>query len=324
MTSAVVEARHDLEGRERIVTDKTVSAADAVRLVGDGAHVAVGGTNYARTPMALLFELLRQGRTGLTLSRALSCYEAELFLATGMADRVVTSWVGIGHNWGLARILRHYVENGLVEYEEWSHLGLALRYKAGAMGVPYLPTMSMLGSDLPAGTQVQQVDCPYTGQRLLAVPSLNPDVALIHVSRADMHGNAQIDGYPLMDADIARAARLVVLSAEEIVSTDVLRAAPERTVIPHFAVDAVLEAPYGAYPHECYGAYDADTEQIREYADAVRERGRDGAIGYVESVTRHADLASYLASVGDDRLRALRTAAARMMPARHGREGVQR
>lgn len=314
MTGTVVEARRDLEGRNRAVIDKTVTAAEAVALVANDAHIAVGGTNYARTPMALLFELLRQGRTGLTLSRALTCYEAELFLATGMADRVVTSWVGIGHSWGLAKILRHYVENGLVDYEEWSHLGLALRYKAGAMGVPYLPTTSMLGSDLAVGVQAQQVDCPYTGQRLLAVPSLNPDVALIHVSRADVHGNAQIDGYPLMDADIARAARRVVLSAEEIVDTDVLRAAPERTVIPHFAVDAVVHAPFGAYPHECYGAYDADTEQIRDYVEAVREHGRDGAVAHAERVTRHSDLGSFLETVGEERLRALRTEAERMMP----------
>ncbi|MGH3360727.1 MAG: CoA transferase subunit A [Nocardioidaceae bacterium] len=317
MTAAnpAVDARHDLESWGRAVTDKTTTAAEAVRLVEDGAHVAVGGTNYARTPMALLFELLRQGRSGLTLSRALTCYEAELFLAAGMADRIVTSWVGIGHNWGLARILRHYVESGLVEYEEWSHLGLALRYKAGAMGVPYLPTMSMLGSDLTAGVHAQEVECPYTGQKLTAVPSLNPDVALIHVSRADIHGNAQIDGYPLMDTDIARAARRVILSAEEIVGTDVLRAAPERTVIPHFAVDAVVVAPYGAYPHECYGAYDADSEQIRAYVDAVRERGRDAALDYItEHVTRQPDFASFVASAGDERLRELRTTADRMMP----------
>lgn len=312
--STVVGARHELENRHRAVEDKTMPAADAVRLVEDGAHVAVGGTNYARTPMALLFELLRQGRTGLTLSRALTCYEAELFLAAGMAERIVTSWVGIGHGWGLARILRHQVENGLVEYEEWSHLGLALRYKAGAMGVPFLPTMSMLGSDLAPGVRAEHIDCPYTGQRLLAVPSLNPDVALVHVSRADVHGNAQIDGYPLMDADIVRASRRVILSAEEIVDADVLRATPERTVIPHFTVDAVVVAPYGAYPHECYGAYDADTDRIREYVDAVRERGRDGALEQIERVTRHPDLASFMESVGEDRLRTLRFDAERLMP----------
>lgn len=311
----VQDARHDLEHHERPVSDKTMTAAQAVRLVEDGHHVAVGGTNYARTPMALLFELLRQGRTKLTLSRALTCYEAELFLASGMADRVVTSWVGIGHNWGLARVLRHYVENGLAEYEEWSHLGLALRYKAGAMGVPFLPTMSMMGSDLADGVKAKQITCPYTGQKLLAVPSLNPDVALIHVNRADVYGNCQIDGYPLMDVDVSRAAKRVIISAEEIVSTDVMVAAPELTVIPHFAVDAVVEVPYGAYPHECYGSYEADSEHIGEYVAGVRDKGPAGAVEYIDRhVTRHADFQSFIDTIGSDRLQALRAQAQEMMP----------
>lgn len=122
------------------------------RLVPDGALIGVGGTNHARIPMALLIEILRQGRTGLTLTRPLWCFEAELMLATGMADRMMTSWVGIGHSWGLAPVLRHCVEHGLATFEEWSHLGIGLRYKAGAMGVPFLPTVSMLGSDSISGS----------------------------------------------------------------------------------------------------------------------------------------------------------------------------
>ncbi|HWL96918.1 MAG TPA: CoA transferase [Nocardioidaceae bacterium] len=311
----VRDAREELERRERPVDDKTMTPAQAVQLVRDGDHVAVGGTNYARTPMGLIFELLRRGVTGLSLSRALTCYEAELFLAAGMADRVVTSWVGIGHTWGLARVLRHYVENDLAEYEEWSHLGLALRYKAGAMGVPFLPTMSMLGSDLAGRAGAQEIHCPYTGQKLLAVPSLNPDVALIHVHRADVFGNAQIDGYSLMDVDVSRAARRVIVSAEEIVSTDVIRAAPERTVIPHFAVDAVVEMPFGSYPHECYGLYDADTEHISEYVAAVRARGPAGALDYIDRyVNAYPDFASFVQSAGEGRLDDLRAQAEEMMP----------
>ena len=109
-------ARADLEERNRPVTDKRVTAAEAIQMVADDHHIAIGGTNYSRTPMALLFELLRQGRQGLTLSRPLSCYEAELFLGTGMATTIMTSWVGIGHNWGLPRVVRHYVERGLARF----------------------------------------------------------------------------------------------------------------------------------------------------------------------------------------------------------------
>jgi glutaconate CoA-transferase, subunit A len=308
-------ARTDLEARRRPMVDKRVSAAEAVRLVEDGHHVAVGGTNYSRTPMALLFELLRQGRRDLTLSRPLSCYEAELFLATGMATTLVTSWAGIGHNWGLARIVRHHVERGLARFEEWSHLGLGLRYKAGAMGVPFLPTVTMLGSDLARHTGGTEITCPFTGQKLLAVPSLNPDVALIHVHRADPYGNAQIDGYPLMDADMARAARRVVLSAEEIVDPDAVRRSPRATLIPHFAVDAVVEAPYGAYPHECYGRYEADADHFADYVRAVGEGGVDGVRAYVdEHITRHPDFASFLATVGPERLREQEQRARELLP----------
>ncbi|MGH3625876.1 MAG: CoA transferase subunit A, partial [Sciscionella sp.] len=174
--AGVEAARADIEGRARAGMDKLVTAQDAVsRFVPDGAVIGVGGTNHARTPMALLTEVLRQRRTGLTLVRPLSCFEAELFMAAGAADRLMTSWVGIGHGWGLANVLRHCVEQGLATYEEWSHLGIGLRYKAGALGVPYLPTVSMLGSDIGSSLGLRTVTCPYTGQVLNAVPSLNPD-----------------------------------------------------------------------------------------------------------------------------------------------------
>ena len=121
------EARQQREAAERPVTDKRMTAAQAMALVSDGDHVAIGGTLYSRTPMALLFALLKLRRRRLTLSRPLACYEIELFLATGAAERIVTSWVGIGLQWGLAPVFRHYVETGQAIYEEWSHLAIGLR-----------------------------------------------------------------------------------------------------------------------------------------------------------------------------------------------------
>jgi glutaconate CoA-transferase subunit A len=310
-----LRARRELEEHRRPRADKTTTAREAVRaLVSDGDVVAVGGTNHARTPMALLGEVLRQGRTELSLVRALTCFEAELFIAAGTAAKVVTSWVGIGHGWGLARVLREYVESGRVQYEEWSHLGLGLRFKAGAMGVPFLPSYTMLGSDLGRRLGVAGVDCPYTGQTLNAVPSLNPDVALIHVQRADVHGNAQIDGYELMDADIARSARRLVLSAEEIVDTGSLRLDPARTVIPGFAVDAVVHQPMGAYPHECYGHYLADEEAFRDYSQGVRAHGSDGARRYTDELLAHPDHDALIGAVPRERLRRLAAEAEGMMP----------
>jgi glutaconate CoA-transferase, subunit A len=299
-------ARAEREAAGRPVVDKRVTAGDAVQLIRDGDHVAIGGTLYSRTPMALVFALLRQRRRQLTVSRPLACYEVELFLATGALGRIVTSWVGIGLPWGLAPVFRHYVERGEASYDEWSHLAMGLRYKAGAMGVPFLPSLTMLGSDLARTLGLQTVACPYTGEQLAAVPALNPDVALIHAHRADMFGNVQVDGYRHMDADIAKAARKVIVSAERIVSPEEIAARPDQTMLPHFAVDAVVAAPYGAYPHECYSLYGPDFEHFTAYAAAARERGPAGVLRYVEeNVDGHGDFAGFVAAAGPERLAAL-------------------
>jgi len=302
----------------RLVADKLVTAREAVLLVRDGDHIAIGGTLYSRTPMALLFELLRTGRTGLTLSRPLACHETELFLACGAAERIVTSWVGIGLRWGLSPVLRHYVENGLASYDEWSHLALGLRYKAAAMGVPFLPTRTMLGSGLADRTGTQRVSCPYTGEELLAVPALAPDVTILHAHRADVYGNVQVDGYRHMDVDMARAARRVIVSAEEIVAPEVIEAAPGSTMLPHFTVDAVVEAPFGSYPHECYGRYEADFRHFDDYVALLREHGPDGARRYVDrNVLGQADFAGFLETAGAGRLDEL-TRAAQELTSRAG------
>lgn len=314
-TSGPTDARHEQERRGHAHHDKLTTADDAVRrFVRNGAVVGVGGTNHARTPMALLLEVIRQGREGLTMVRPLSCFEAELMLASGCADRIMTSWVGIGHGWGLAPVVRHLVENGRDVFEEWSHLGIGLRYKAGAMGVPFLPTLSMLGSDIDRRLDLAKVTCPYTGQLLNAVPSLNPDVALVHVQRADRFGNAQIDGYELMDADLVLASRRVILTTETVVTTGELRQDPGRTTIPGFAVDAVVHQPMGAYPHECYGHYEADLAAFTSYMEAVKADPLSGARAVAAELALHADHDEYLGSIGPGRLDALHRAARELMP----------
>jgi glutaconate CoA-transferase subunit A len=292
-----------------------MTAEAATALIRDGDHVAIGGTLYSRTPMALVFALLRHRRRHLTVSRTLACYEIELLLATGALDRIVTSWVGIGLPWGLPPIFRHYAESGQVRYDEWSHLALGLRYKAGAMGVPFLPSLTMLGSDLARTRDLQTVTCPYTGERLAAMPALNPDVALIHAHRADMFGNVQVDGYRHMDTDMAKAARTVIVSAEEIVSADAIAARPDQTMLPHFAVDAVVAAPYGSYPHECYGLYGPDLEHFDAYAASVRADGPAAGLRYVEqNVDAHTDFAAFLAAAGPGRLAAREAEARELTP----------
>jgi glutaconate CoA-transferase, subunit A len=277
-----IDARRRLEAKDRSLRDKRTSLAQAASLVKDGDHLAVGGCLYSRTPMAALREILRRRPTRLTLSRNLMCYEGEMFLVAGAAQDIVTSWMAIGLPWGLSRIVREFVEGGRARLEEWSHLAMGLRYRAGAMGVPFLPTLSMLGSDLQKTTGAKTMTCPYTGAHLCLIPALFPDVAVVHVHRADCFGNAQIEGYPHMDADIASAASTVILTAEEIVETDEIRRHADRTAIPFFAVDAVVEAPYGAYPHECYGLYEADLDHIGAYAQRVAAEGPEAVRAYLQ------------------------------------------
>lgn len=283
------EARRRLEQKDRSLTDKVIDLRTAATMVQDGHHVAIGGCLYSRTPMALLLEVLRRGRAGLTLSRSLMCYEGELFMVTNACERIVTSWFGLGLPWGISKILRAFVETGRLEYEEWSHLSLGLRYKAAAMGVPFLPTISMLGSDLIKYNSSYEIACPFTGEKLCAVPAYFPDVALIHVHKADRYGNAQIDGYAHMDPDIARAVHSVILTAEEIVPPEEIALAPDRTILPHFVVDAVVEVPFGSYPHECYGLYDADFRHFDDYVQRVRDKGEEGVSEYIDEFVRNTN-----------------------------------
>ncbi len=279
--------------------DKRMSLAEAATLVRDGDVVVAGGCCYSRTPWAMLLELLRAERRELTLARNLMCYEAELFLATGAATRLVSSWVGIGLRWGIPRVFREYVERDPSVYEEWSHLSFGLRLLAASMGMPFLPTASLLGSDLLERTPAREMRCPFTDELLVAVPALVPDVALIHAQTVDAEGNAQVEGPAYMDLELARAARTVVVTAEEVVPSEAIVRHAERTLIPGFVVDAVVEVPFGAYPHECHGRYEADFAHFDAYTELVDAGGVEGVHAYLrEHVAQAGSFAGFLDAIG--------------------------
>jgi len=310
-----IAARRRTEAKAKSAAEKLTSLEDAVGRVKDGDHIGVGGCLFSRTPMALMREILRQRRRGLTLARNLTCHEGELFMAAGAASRVMTAWMSIGLPWGVSKILRHYVETGAVAFEEWSHLALGLRFRAGAMGVPFLPALTMLGSDLVGVGGLKTVQDPYTGETLAAVPALFPDVAVLHVHRADRFGNCQIDGYPHMDADIARAATTVLVTTEEIISEEETRRYPDRTVVPGFVVDALVHVPFGSFPHECYGLYEASFEHFDLYQRMVDDGGVDGAREYVRRFVHEAgSFAGFLDLIGPETLSEQRRRAAELVP----------
>lgn len=276
-----VRARARIESKDHSLRDKTMSLAQAVELVNDGDIVAFGGTMYSRTPMAVIHEIIRKQKRNLTITRNMCSFEGELLMTAGVAKKFITAWFSVGVPWGVSKIMRKFVEEGKVAFEEYSHLGMALRYQAAAMGIPFLPMMSMLGSDYLKHLPLREMRCPYTDRKVLLVPALFPDTAVVHVQRADRFGNLQIDGMRFCDREIALAATKVIATTEQIVDDERIRATSDRTHVPFFAVDAVVEMPFGAYPHECQGLYEPDFDHIDKYVKTIQESGLDGVTRYL-------------------------------------------
>ena len=303
MRQSYLDLREKTAARDRSLHDKVMSLTEAASLVKDGDHVALGGCTASRTPMALIWALIRAGCKDLTVSRSIVSTEGDLLYASGASAHIVTSWFSQGIVWGISKVMRHFTESKRARFEEWSHMSLGLRYRAGAMGVPFIPARSMMGSDVRGrlGEELREMTCPYTGERLILLPALNPDVALIHVHRCDTYGNAQIDGLQFMDMDIAMAANRVILTTERIISNDQIRRLPDHTKIPFFTVDAVVETPYGAAPHECYGAYEPFFSHMDYYAEMTARDPEAGAKAYLESFYyAPADWHEYLSLLGMD------------------------
>jgi len=275
--------RKDLAQRDRSLREKVVSLEEAASFVHDGDSVGIGGSTMSRTPMGLIWAIIRAKRKKLSCSRCIISSDGDLLYGAGVSDHIITSWFSQGILWGVSKVLRHHVESGKARFDEWSHLAMGMRFRAGAMGVPFLPIRSMLGSDvLKQRPEAKEMTCPFTEEKLLLVPALNPDVALIHVQRCDPYGNAQMDGLQFMDIDLAMAANRVILTTERIVSNDQIRRSPDQTKIPFFAVDAVVELPFGCAPHECYGVYEPMMKHMEYYVELVNKDPVKGMQEYLD------------------------------------------
>lgn len=282
-----LELRSKLAERDRSLREKVMTLEQAAALVPDGAKVGIGGSTLSRTPMAMIWQLIRSNKKHLDVSRSIVSSEGDLLFASGICDRIQTSWFSQGIVWGISKVMRHYVESKKTRYEEWSHLAMGMRFRAGAMGVPFLPMRPMLGSDvLRMRPEAKAIKCPFTGEDLLLVPALNPDVALIHVQRCDAYGNAQMDGLSFMDIDLAMAANRVILTTERIVSNDQIRRSPDQTKIPFIAVDAVVEVPYGCAPHECTNIYEPLFSHMDYYTEKVNADPVAGMQDYIQRYIR--------------------------------------
>jgi len=256
--------------------NKLCSLSEAVaQFVRDGDCVYLAGFTHL-IPFAAGHEIIRQGRHGLTLARATPDLVYDQMAAAGCASKLIFSYMG-NPGVGSLKALRRLVESGALAWEEYSHFGMITRLQAGAAGLPFLPMNQTGATDLErANPAYRRVTDPYSGAEVLVVPPLHPDVAVVHVQRADARGNAQIWGIIGEQKEAAFAARHVILSAEEIVDEAVIRSDPNRTLIPEFIVDAVCHVPYAAHPSYTQGYYDRDNEfylswdQLSESEEAVR------------------------------------------------------
>ena len=282
MTQSYLDLRAATKARDRSLREKVMTLEEAVGLVNDGDSVAIGGCTASRTPMALIWALIRARKSDLSISRSITSTEGDLLFASGVSRHILTSWFSQGIVWGISKVMRAYTESHRARFEEWSHMSIGLRYRAGAMGIPFIPMRAMLGSDVAGQLDnIKEIDCPFTGEKVLLIPALNPNVALIHVPRCDAFGNAQIDGLQFMDIDMAMAANRVVLTTERIISNDQIRRAPDQTKIPFITVDAVVEMPYGSAPHECYGMYEPMFDHMDTYAALTANDPEAGVAEYL-------------------------------------------
>jgi glutaconate CoA-transferase subunit A len=271
-------ARQFFATKPRALTDKVTTVADAVaRFVHDGNYLAVGGFGCDRIPTAVLHEILRQGRQNLALAGHTATHDFQILCAGNQMSRGKTlARVEIAYVIGLeARGLsphaRRVLESGEVECTEWTNFALAVRFKAAAMGLPFLPARTMLGTDTFRHSGAKEIACPFTGERLLALPALYPDVAALHVHEADRYGNCRIRGTTVADVDVARAARRLIITCERLIPNDEIRHDPTRTVIPFFCVDAVCEVPFGSYPGNMPYEYFSDEDHLRRWLEVERD-----------------------------------------------------
>ena len=287
--------------------EKLMPVSDAVaRFVRPGDSVVLGTCLEQMIPFAATREILRQRIGDLTLIGPVSDICFDQIIGAGLAKRVAAAWVG-NVMMGLAYGFRRAVERGEprpVEVVEFSNFTLALALHAAAIGSPYVPTRSALGSDLVGRNPWLRPFPGPDGEPLLAVKALHPDVAIVHVQRADPHGNAILWGSLGITFDAVRAARAVIVTAEEIVPADQIRRDPNRVVVPAMVVAAVCEARWGAHPSPVQGFYRRDHEAYREYHEVTKTR--EGFERWRAAwVDETPDLEAYVRRLGNERVAAL-------------------
>jgi glutaconate CoA-transferase, subunit A len=305
--------------------EKTMSLTEAVdRFVPDGAHISIGGFTCNRNPMAAVYEIIRRHKKNLHLYAHSNGQGLDELIGAECVTRLDIAYGGTGRFAPTCIRFRKAVEAGTLLVEDYSNYQMTLRFMAGAMGVPFLPTRSGLGSDIITrwgfSRQLRQddtsipdeklvvMDNPFgtwaDTERVVLVPAITPDVTLLHVQQAAPDGTARIAGLSYADVEQAKAAKHVVLTCEELVTNDALRTHPELNQIPAMIVDAVVHAPYGAYPTACYRYYDYDPIFFSDYRTAAIDDVRFASY-LLEWIYQKKHHAERISQVGAERIAAI-------------------
>jgi glutaconate CoA-transferase subunit A len=271
---------------ENTIPNKIIPLSQAIsRFVPDGAHISIGGFTLNRNPMAAVYEIIRQQKKNLHLYAHSNGQGVDELIGCGCVARLEIAYAGTGRFAPTCIRFKKAVEKGWIEVEDYSNYHMTLRFMAGSMGVPFLPTRSGLGTDIVKkwgfevsfrednpkipDKKLQVIDNPFGSwgetSKVVVVPAINPDVTILHVQKADSLGNIRIEGLPFADVVQAKAARRVIVTCENLVESDLLRNNSDRNQIPSFCVDAVVHLPWGAYPTACYNYYDYDPVYLNNY-----------------------------------------------------------
>ncbi len=277
------------------------------QFVPSGSSVVMGAALEALIPFAAGHEIIRQRVRDLTLVGPISDILFDQLIGAGCAKKIVAAWVGnvsagLGHNY------RRACEQGIPHrLEVWDHSNftISLALLAGGLGAPYIPTYSLLGSDLPkTNPGLKEATSPFGGEKVMLIPALQPDVAILHVQRSDEDGNAHAWGNLGISEEAALASKRVIIIAEEIVPREIIVSDPNRVIAPSFKVAAVVHEPGGAHPSSVQGYYNRDHEFYNEYHRATRSaEGNERWLG--DWVIGVQDCAEYLQKLGETRWREL-------------------
>jgi len=250
---------------------KLYSLEDAIaKFVSDGDVVAIGGIGRNRCPMEAVREVIRQGKKDLHIVGREKGMDFDMLIGAGCVRKVSFALVSL-EEFGLAPNFRKFAQEGKIEIDEHACGSIINSIRASAMGIPSIPVRGLIGSDVfRYNENIKEFVCPFTGEKMVLVKAVNPDVAIIHAHRADEYGNIQIFGSYWEDILMAKGAKKVIVTVEEIIEHEEIRKNPFNTAIPYFYVSAVVHAPRGAYPTSCDSYYNYDDEHIKEYAKLAK------------------------------------------------------